>query len=145
MPFKKGQQIRLTHGLSYSPEHKSWEEMRQRCCNINNSHYDSYGGRGITICRRWNMFENFYEDMGKRPLRMSLDRINNNGNYEPSNCRWATKSEQACNRRNSRYLTYGGETYCIAEWARKISIPYSTLYHRILRGHSVAKAINWEE
>lgn len=77
----------------------SWDNMVQRCTNPNRPEYKHYGGRGITICQKWRTFENFYSDMGDRPNNRSLDRINNDGNYEPDNCRWATRSQQVSNRR----------------------------------------------
>ena len=89
-----------THGMKNSREYHSWQSMKQRCLNTSVRSYADYGGRGIIICDRWlNSFENFYADMGKRPEGHTLDRINNEGNYEPSNCRWATPSEQSLNQR----------------------------------------------
>jgi len=97
---KKGKAPRLTHNMTHSREYDSWQSMKTRCYNSNHKFYNYYGGRGIRVCRRWkNSFENFYADMGKRPLGRSLDRINTNGNYEPSNCKWATPKEQMRNRR----------------------------------------------
>lgn len=88
-----------THGLTDSPEYISWIGMRNRCQRPRDIAYKYYGARGITVCDRWQSFENFYADMGKRPKGLSLDRINSAGNYEPTNCRWATSKQQHENRR----------------------------------------------
>lgn len=87
------------HGLSNTPTHVTWMSMNQRCNDPGAVQYPYYGGRGITVCDRWQSFENFLADMGERPEGLTLDRIDGDGNYEPGNCRWATKSEQAKNRK----------------------------------------------
>lgn len=92
-----------THNMSFTSTYKSWQAMIYRCTNIKSDKYYRYGGRGITVCARWiNSFENFYVDMGDRPEGKTLDRVNVDGNYEPSNCKWSTPKEQANNRRSSK-------------------------------------------
>jgi len=93
------------HGLWGSPTYSSWHGMKQRCANPNRDVYKDYGGRGITMCERWNKFEKFLEDMGECPKGLTLDRIDNNGNYEPGNCRWVSMLEQTYNRRKNNTLT----------------------------------------
>lgn len=104
------------HRKHRTPEWRCWASMRGRCQNPNSKKWHLYGGKGITVCERWNDFENFYADMGPRPsLRHSIDRINGNGNYEPRNCRWALPKEQANNTTQNRMVVYRGETMTLAQ------------------------------
>lgn len=111
-------------------EYNTWRLMRQRCNSIKSKAYPSYGGRGISVCERWNDFLNFIEDMGRRPDGYSLDRIDVNGNYEPSNCRWATNKVQATNRRTVIMLTFDGVSDYLPNWADKYDMTRSQLYQR---------------
>lgn len=88
-----------THGMTNTPIYEIWAAMLQRCKNPNNTAYKNYGKRGITVCARWEKFEHFFSDMGNPPKGLTLDRINNDGNYEPTNCRWTTRKVQVHNRR----------------------------------------------
>lgn len=125
------------------PEYWAWLAMKQRCGNPRNPMYRLYGQRGITVCRRWReSFEAFFNDIGARPSPAhSIDRIDNNGDYEPSNCRWATPEEQANNVRRNRCIEFRGETKTIAEWARIMNIHYNTLTARIKKGLPVELAL----
>ncbi|MGN8062766.1 hypothetical protein ACTJK4_14000 [Ralstonia sp. 22111] len=131
------------HGQSNSPTWKSWRSMRDRCGNPGSRSYSDYGGRGISVCERWNLFENFLADMGERPSRRhSIDRYpNTDGNYEPTNCRWATPAEQARNRRSNRVLNFRGESKCVSAWADAIGIDRLTLQRRLYLGWSVERAL----
>jgi hypothetical protein len=116
--------------------------MRVRCSNPNVPNYAYYGGRGIKVCRRWDKFENFLADMGERPAGTSLDRIDNNGNYTPKNCRWATLIEQARNKRNNRLITFGEETLPLAAWAERIGISKQLLRQRLKYGWPTSKVLS---
>ena len=117
--------------------------MKQRCNNPNYSQYANYGGRGIKVCTRWDKFENFLRDMGVRPEGTTLERINNNGDYKPSNCKWASKKEQQRNRRTNRMLTYKGVTKCLSAWANDLGLKQHSLSMRIdVYKWPVAKALS---
>lgn len=120
------------HGMHGSPEYKSWEGMKYRCNAPTCGAYERYGGRGIKVCQRWDdSFEAFYADMGPKPSpQHSIDRINNDGDYEPSNCRWASRRKQNNNTVLTIYLTYKGETKPITEWARITGFKVTTLRTR---------------
>jgi hypothetical protein len=121
------------HEMCHTKVYHAWNAMRSRCINENNSKYPIYGGRGIKVCDRWvDSFENFYEDMGEPPTpKHSIDRIDVNGNYEPSNCKWSTQKEQCNNQRRCRKIEYNNETHTIKEWAELKGISYSKLIQRI--------------
>lgn len=118
-----------THNGCGTPEYRAWQGIIKRCCNKKNKAYPRYGGRGITVCDRWrNSFENFLADMGERPSKeYSIDRIDVNGNYEPSNCRWATDKEQCNNRRSNINITYNGETKTLKQWCEYYDMDYKVV------------------
>lgn len=143
-----------THGKRHTPIYNIWCKMISRCTKPTDKAYHHYGGRGITVCERWQRFQCFYDDMGDRPENLSLDRIDNNGGYWcvqcgeckqkswPSNCRWATRSEQMTNRRSTRYLTYKGQTASISQWAQTTGIRRLTITRRLELGWSVVEALS---
>jgi len=120
-----------------------WANMKRRCYLKSMTYYDYYGGRGIEVCERWHKFENFYDDMYSTYREdLQLDRTDNNGNYEPSNCRWVTPKENSINRRNTHLWEYKGQKYTASDWARKVGINYSTLSMRLWKyGWSIDKAL----
>lgn len=123
------------HGGRGTQEYYSWRNMKNRCYNRNIRSYKHYGERGIEVCERWrNSFPNFLEDMGKCPNYHTLDRIDVNGHYEPSNCRWLNKDLQRLNTRRTIYATLGGETKTVFEWCISKNIPYKTIVARIKTG-----------
>jgi hypothetical protein len=134
------------HGLSDTPEYAIWNTMIQRCLNPNTESYQRYGERGITVCNRWlQSFKAFYDDMGTRPSSQhSIERINNDGNYEPSNCKWDIKKNQARNRSTNHHLDYHGERSTIAEWSEKKGIGWMTIKRRLENGHTAEEALDKE-
>ena len=124
------------------PLYKIWVAMQHRCHNSKYKDFQRYGGRGIAVCQRWrNSFWDFVTDVGERPAGMTLERRNNNGNYEPENCRWATRLEQMANTRRNHLVSFNGETLHIAEWSRKTGIGFDTIQTRIKRGWTPEKAL----
>ena len=134
----------FTHGRTGTYLHRTWGLIIQRCENPNNPSYGRYGGRGIRVCKRWReSFEAFLEDMGERPSDShTVERENNNGNYEPGNCYWATRTEQARNRRSSRLIEFDGKAMTAAEWGEVTGIGSWNIRQRIDRyGWPVEKAL----
>lgn len=134
----------LTHGLTGTTEYGSWIAMRGRCYDQkHNNQFKNYGGRGIVVCDRWrNSFENFLSDMGPKPsAAYSIERRDNNGNYEPSNCCWADAKTQQSNKRNTHFVTFEGKTFSCAEWDRLLGFGRQLVYSRIRKGWSTEKAI----
>lgn len=111
-----------------TPAYQSWYDMKRRCRNPRNLMYPRYGGRGITVCGRWMKYANFLADMGERPAGTTLDRINNDGNYEPGNCRWATRTEQMSNTSLNVFVTWKGRRFTLKQLATKLSLKYDTLH-----------------
>lgn len=127
-----------------SPEYKTWCDIIKRTENQKYIHFKNYGGRGITVCERWrNSYSNFLGDMGQKPSpKHSIERINNEGDYEPSNCCWATQKAQCRNKRNNHKITHEGTTLCLGAWAEKLGMNYMTLYSRIRKGWTISESIN---
>jgi hypothetical protein len=116
--------------------------MRERCYNPNQKQFADYGGRGITVCDRWrNSFENFYADMGPRPPGKTLERSDNSGNYEPSNCYWATRKEQQNNTRRCHKMTFGGKTLNVQQWAEGLGVSHEVLRKRLRLGWPIEKIL----
>lgn len=132
----------VRHGGSKTPEYVVWCDMLSRCNNPNNIAYKNYGGRGIKVCERWAKFPNFIADMGSRPSsKHTIDRMNNDGDYEPSNCRWATRKEQQNNMRSNHYLELNGEKKTISRWSEDLGIKLTTLIGRLDRGWTVEETL----
>ena len=125
---------RTKHGLCNTKTYRAWIAMRSRCENPSNKRYHRYGARGIQVCAQWQTFEAFYADMGEAPVGASLDRINNDGNYEPGNCRWAMPKQQQNNMSTNRTYTHDGKTQTLAQWARELGIAYHVLHYRLNHG-----------
>lgn len=126
----------VKHGKTNTREFATWTDIQTRCYNPNSTGYASYGGRGITVCDRWlESFDNFLADMGPRPAGMSIDRKDNDGPYSPENCRWASRIEQARNKRNNVWIEINGERRTLSEWAAHYGVFAATAsYRRLKRG-----------
>ncbi len=131
------------HGMVKTPTYNSYSSMKSRCLNKRSKFFYRYGGRGITICDRWlNSFENFLEDMGEKPSKKhSIDRIDNNGNYEPSNCKWSTHHEQQRNKSGLVWLEHNGRKMILQDWANELGIKHCTLVSRLNSGWDLKSAL----
>lgn len=138
--------LRHGHGkrTKKSPTYSTWSMMKHRCSCPSYDRYSYYGGRGITVCERWQIFENFLEDMGERPAGATLDRIDTNKGYSKDNCRWATKAQQQSNRRNCVFVTINGKTQTIKAWAEELGVPYKRVMGRKKRNWPIEKLFEKE-
>lgn len=144
LAIEKSKQRFTQHGLYGTRLFYIYNNMKQRCSNPNDEMYIHYGSRGITICQEWNNFKSFsnwamnngYQD------NLTIDRIDVNGNYEPSNCRWVTNKEQQRNKRNNRIITYKNETLCLTDWATKLGTTFKKLAWRLDHNWSIERAFN---
>jgi hypothetical protein len=136
---------KLVHGFAsrgkQDATYKSWVSMHHRCKETSQD-FPNYGARGISVCARWDLFENFLADMGERPDGMSLDRINNDGNYEPGNCRWITHAGQCNNRRSTHLVTFNGETRSLSEWSRHLGMSKHGIQLRLRKGWTLEQALS---
>lgn len=134
---------RIIHGMSDSHEFRVWARIIRRCYDTNYMNYKYYGAREISVCPEWrNSFLQFLKDVGFRPTtNHEIERINNDGNYEPSNVRWATHKEQSRNKRTSVYLEFMGKRQCLAAWSEELLIPMGRLQYRVKKGWSAERAL----
>lgn len=126
-----------THGKHCHELYLTWYGMIQRCDNDTHISYDNYGGRGVTVCERWYSFDNFISDMGERPMGFTLDRIDNDIGYSPSNCKWSNRIDQANNRRDNQIITYNGETLSHSQWSQRLFNDMYTVRQRLHLGWSI--------
>ncbi|PZR92039.1 MAG: hypothetical protein DI537_14535 [Stutzerimonas stutzeri] len=132
----------VTHGKTNTATYRIWRGMIQRCRNPKSKDYANYGGRGIKVCDRWvDSFEAFLEDMGERPAGLQIERDDNDGHYEPANCRWATIIEQSRNKRSNRLIAHAGKTQTIKQWAHELGVSHQAIGYRLRQGWSVRDAL----
>ena len=142
MGYKHGHAI----GSIRSRELSCWHEMMRRCSDKSRFYYKDYGARGIKVCSRWLDFKNFLEDMGPMPEGMTLERLDNNKGYNKANCIWATRKQQARNRRSTRWITLNGKTKSLAEWCEEKNMNYARVFARISKlKWSVAEALGEDD
>ena len=135
--------LKTTHGYCGTQSYSSWQAMLERCLNPLNPKFDDYGGRGINVCKRWRNFENFLADMGERPIKTTLGRIDNDGPYKARNCRWETAMTQGRNKRNTRTFVYEGIAATVAEHCERLGLNCSTVRSRIYTyGWTISKSFS---
>ena len=134
-------EMRTIHGAYGTKTHKVWSNMIQRCTNPKNPQFHDYGGRGIVVCDRWRMYGNFVSDMGASEPFMTIERIDNNMGYMPSNCRWATRAGNLSNTRRNKHVTFNGKTQTVTQWALELGINSRTLFARLEYGWPVERAL----
>lgn len=141
--MRRFKESKETHKLSKTRVYHIWENMKQRCLNKNKTSFHLYGGRGITLCEEWMVFQNFYDDMGLPNKDQSIDRIDNEKGYSKVNCRWATPREQSRNKRTNILIEWDGEKKVLSDWADFLGIKVATLYTRVVRlGWDIDRAFN---
>jgi hypothetical protein len=134
-------EVVLKHGMANTSTYRIWVSMRARCRNPNDAAYANYGGRGIDVCERWEKFANFIADMGLRPAKHQIDRIDNDLGYSPENCRWVTAKANLNNKRTSHKIEWQGETLTVSQWAERLGINQRTLFNRLGRGWPLERAM----
>ena len=149
---EKVSKLNFKHGMKDTKIHNSWRGMRERCINKNHNHYKSYGGRGITVCDEWNDIDNGFINFYNWAMNngyeegLTIERIDVNGNYEPSNCKWVTNTEQANNKRNTIYLKYNNKTQSLLDWCKELNLDYTLVRSRIKEYNwSIEKAFTTEK
>lgn len=138
-----GNKHNQTHGMCKTKTYASWVAMIGRCTRPSQDRYKNYGGRGIKVCEEWMTFANFYADMGKRPSGKTLDRIDVNGDYKKSNCRWADSYTQYRNMAKSRFLTLRGHTKILSDWAREFGTTNTAIHHYLNSGRDLETMYSW--
>lgn len=121
----------IKHGLTHHPLYGIWGAMIRRCTHPHDPEWKNYGGRGIAVCERWASVQNFIDDMGERPPNMTLERLNNDLNYSPENCQWASRTVQARNKRTNRLITFNNKTQCLTAWAKEVGLSNHGLRYRL--------------
>jgi hypothetical protein len=141
---ERASKARKTHGDSNSPEYKVWAGMWTRCTNPKQASFKDYGARGVTVCKRWEDYGKFLEDMGRRPTpKHTIDRADNNKGYSPNNCKWVPRKEQNRNKLNTILISYRGEKRLLNDWCELLKLPPSTIRMRLWRGWPVSDAFEF--